>query len=97
METNPSLSTPYQQQDNDGESEKASEVLSRKKTDEASEILPFPGNNQSTSEQQIASEPPSTASKCTFIRQKRYLSLVRNPFNCKNFQLGNIAGATLLT
>lgn len=60
---NPSLPTPSQQQGSDSERENVSEILSQEKTDEASEIIPIPGNNPSTSDQQITSEPSSSSSK----------------------------------
>lgn len=64
------LITPSQQQDSDSERENASEISPQEKTDEISEILPIPGNNPSTSNQQITSEPSDTSSRCTtFSRQ----------------------------
>lgn len=88
---NLSLPMPSQQEGSDSERENATKMLPQATTDEASEALPIPGNNQSTPDQQITSEPSSSSGKCTFIRQQRYLSLVRNQFTCTNFQLGNIA------
>lgn len=70
MEIPALLPTPSQQQDSDSERENASNILPQEKTDEVAEILPIPGNNPSTSDQQITSEPSSTSSRCTtFIRQ----------------------------
>lgn len=91
MERHPSLSTTSQKQGSDSEREMTSEILSQEKTDEVSKMLPIPANNTNTSDLEITSEPSRTSGKCTFIRQQRYLSLGRYPFNCTNLQFGNIA------